>query len=120
MVNQNLFHHTLRIASALALVVAMVTSPIQSSWSSGGSSPAPVHLQRNAHLPPTHSTLPSSKSLAERQVRVKALPSETEEDLIRVARTASWHLDLPLISAPTHEWDLASSGPHGAIHPLRC
>jgi hypothetical protein len=119
MFSRNLFKHGICVTSALALLVAVMTSPIRPSRSNPGLS-YPNYLRRNYSIPPTDSTRPSPTSITSLQVRVKALRSEDEKKLVGTTRLARCPFDLPPHPSLTPPRDLSTVGPLRASHPLRC
>jgi hypothetical protein len=121
MSKRSLLDHAIRIASALALLVAMTTSPLRpfhSSFLRG--EPARSHWASS----PARSTFPTRvvpTSVAMRPVSVKALPSETEEkELNGAARPALHFFDLSGLRT-ANSFKLSTTGDNAhSLHPLRC
>jgi len=118
MSNRSVLDHATCIAFALALPVAVMTSPIRPSRSAGGSVRTP-YLRRNFALPPTHSTRLSATLIASPPDRVKTLSSGNEEEQSRTARPAYDSLELPPPPSLSPARDLTWV-PIRATRPLRC
>jgi hypothetical protein len=120
MVNRPLLHHGIRVATAIALLVAVIISPIRPARSVGGSS-HPVHLRHNFAGPTTHTPRHAVTSVTPRPVRVKALPSENEEEeLSETTWSACCPFDPPPDPSSKPGQALAAFGPDRVTHPLRC
>ena len=90
-------HHIdcIRFLTAVMLTVAVMTSPLRPSHWALGSSHSPK-LARNFAIPKTPSARLSANLTALRSVRIKALPSDSEEEKLASAiRPSGWQLDLP-------------------------
>ena len=114
-------HNTgLRILAALALVVAVLTSPIRpTKWlGAGGERDC---LRRNFALAKV-SPLPCSvKQVPSRLVQVKAIASETdEEEFTGAVRSAVSYFDLHSTPSTKPGRNPISPGLALTIHPLRC
>ncbi len=112
-----------RIATALALVAAVIVSPIRSSKSAGGTS----RLRQNLAISLPKPTPPSMTSVSSPSALVKALASENEgerreneEERTGTACTAFCCFDLLAIYPFKPARNLAASRPIPARHPLRC
>jgi hypothetical protein len=117
----NILNRWICIASALALLAAVMTSPLQPSIDHNAFS-RPGFLRRNFAIPPTRSAFLSLKSVSLRAVSVKAVRSENEDEkLSRAARPAWCSLSLPpsplLSEMPCAP---AANGLARASKPLRC
>ena len=120
MVKGSILNHGIRAASALALLVAVMTSQIRPSRSTCVPS-QPECLRRNFAIPSSHSTRPSAASVSPRAVPVKALPSENnEKELSGTIRPVGCSLDLSAHASPKPARDLTAFGLDRAPHPLRC
>ena len=105
-----------RIATALALVAAVIVSPIRSSKSAGGTS----RLRQNLAIPLPKPTPPSMTSVSSPSALVKALASENEEERTGTVCTAFCCFDLLATYPFKPARNLAASRPIPARHPLRC
>ena len=107
------------IASALALLLAVMTSPIRPSSAAGGY-PRPDCLRRNFAIPPTHSTRLSVTSVTSLSGRVKALRSESEEEVSRTASPPCSPFDSPPPPVSFPLGDLTAFVLIRSTRPLRC
>lgn len=109
------------VASALALLVAVITSPLR-ALSSSGALARSDGFRRNLAIPPTRSASFALKSVTLRTAPVKAVRSETEEEkLSRAACPARYSLGPPAASplrSPART--PAGFGPPRTSQPLRC
>lgn len=121
MVDRKLYNRWICVASALALLVAVMTSPLRPLRINGASSP-PDCLRRNYAIPPTRSISLSLKSISPRAASIKAVRSENEEKrLARLACSAWWSLVLsPSPSLKFLPCVPAVLGPTRASLSLRC
>jgi hypothetical protein len=121
MANSNIPNRYIRVVSALAFIVAVVSSPIR-PLSYGIGSARTGWLSPNVGARSTHSTPVSMTSVPSRPVRVKALPCERddEEKLSTEAGLARPFTDLtpPPALKPAH--DLSAFASDRAPHSLRC
>lgn len=123
MADRNVLNRWICIASALALLVAVMTSPLQPLSSNGGLGLSrPDCLRRDFAIPLTHSATHPLKSLTLRTAPVKAVRSESEEENLSRAAAPSWnHLGLPpSFSHQAPAWAPADLVPTRASQPLRC
>lgn len=121
MSKRSLLNHIIRIASALALLVAMTSSPLRPFQSgflraeSGRShwAGSPFRSSFPARLVPT--------SVVMRPVLVKALPSESEEkELDGASGPVFYFFDLSR-SLTAHSFRPSATGDKTqSLHPLRC
>ncbi len=118
MVNGSVLNPVIRAVSALALLVAVMSSPIRPLRPYGDSPPG--SLRRNFGMPHSHFPRPSAASIAPRAVQVKALTSKTETELSETTRLVGFSLDLSPHSSPNTARGLSASGLDRALHPLRC
>jgi hypothetical protein len=127
MADRNVLNRWICVASALALLVAVMTSPLRPLGSDGALS-RPDCLQRNFATPPTRFATPptrsaslSLKSVTLRVAPVKAVCSENEEQLSKAKCPAWCPLGPPLSSSlKTLAWAPAALGLTRASQPLRC
>jgi hypothetical protein len=122
MASRRVFNYCVRIASAIALFLAVTLSPLRPNPGTGSSrsdfvrsdfARAPVRPAFPPRLVPT--------SVASRQVSVKALRSEgEEEDVAEVIRAASHVFAVPprLSAIPARSFTV--SGGVQLLFPLRC
>ena len=121
---RNVLNDGVRVASALALLVAMMISPLrplQTSFSSLRPDPARAHW---AGMPRRSASIParlSPTSVRTREVSMKALPSEIEEEDLDSALHAEFCF-FTVLSATSAisigELPTGESVP--SLHPLRC
>lgn len=108
------------VISALALLVAVMTSPIRPSRAAGGSSHLGC-LRRNFATPPTHSACPSATSLTSPPGFLKAVRSESEEERRGTESLGCCPFDLSITASSEAIFpDLAAPGHIPASRPLRC
>jgi hypothetical protein len=122
MSSRNIFRHVVCVVSALALLVAVITSPIRPSTLAVRSS-NPDCLGRNVSSQyTTHSSRLSATSVTSPTNRVRALPSDKEEESSEAACLAHYSFDLsPTLSTSRRPArNLADLGPVRAPHFLRC
>ncbi len=120
MSSRDVLNRGICVASALALLVAVMTSPIRPSNLARALS-RPDCLRRNFAIPPTHSTRPSAMSIASPSARIKAVLSEEEEKTGGTTCSACCSSDLPRMpSLKPPAWGPASFGLLQAPRPLRC
>lgn len=113
-------HHGMRIATAIALVMAMVALPIRPAWL-GTRARRPDGLRRVVGVGKTNQAYrPAATSPATRPIQVKALPSQDGEELSCILRSASRPSDHPAVAPPKSQCNLAACGLPQALHPLRC
>jgi hypothetical protein len=113
-------HHAIRLTTALALLAAVMTSPIRPSKAAGGGS-HPDCLRRNFGIPAKADTAHRPASpVPSRVVQVKALSSERRLDL--TGDSARQYVDpaCPSPASPEPERDSTAFRLDRAIHPLRC
>jgi hypothetical protein len=117
MPKQFVLNHVVRLVSALALLAAVMTSPIRPSKAASGTS-QPDYLRRNFGIPRHGSTHRTAVPHTSRVVQVKALSSQTRLDW--TTHPARHHDDLA--RTDSREPRRASSAFHldRAPHPLRC
>jgi hypothetical protein len=119
MSRRTVLKHATRIAAALALLAAVVASPIRPSSMTSGS-PLLQLLPRHFGNPPTHSIRPSVTVAASRSDRVKAVESEDDKVLSRTARPDGFACAPPLSPALTPARESTAPVLHRATRPLRC
>jgi hypothetical protein len=110
----------IRLATALALLAAVMTSPIRPPKASGDGSHVDC-LRRNFGIPAKADTTHRLASTApSRVVQVKALSSESKPDW--TADSARQHVDPACVPPATLEPERHSTtfALGRAIHPLRC
>lgn len=115
-------HHNdcIRFLTAVMLTVAVMTSPLRPSHWALGSSHSPK-LARNFAIPKSRAARLSANLTALRLVRIKALPSDSQEEkLASAVRPSGWQLVLPVPTSPISCGDSAVSLLDRAPHPLRC
>jgi hypothetical protein len=120
MVLRRVLDRVIGIASALMLVVAVLSSPIRPPRSTD-SHARPECLRRNFGLPSKQSypTRPSASSLGSTLVRVKAVTSE-REDVVKLTRRPGHLLHSPPVPHRIHRRAGVAAGLDRAVHPLRC
>jgi hypothetical protein len=121
MAARNIVNRWICVASALAVLVAVMTSPIR-PLTPGDALFHPNCLRRNFGIPPTRSASFSLKSLTQRAAPVKAVRSENEEEKPnRVAYSDGCCLSPPPSSSlKTLAWAPPALGLTPASPPLRC
>jgi hypothetical protein len=107
----------IRVTAALALAVAVLTSPIRPSKASSGAN-LPNYLHSNFGIPHSPSKHLPTSSAASRVIQVKAIPSKQEQkqrsrpgDRLLVPAVADFVAMEPADALRT---------PAPAAHPLRC
>jgi hypothetical protein len=116
MFGRSILKHVLRTATALAVLVGALMPPtrlskLESVCSGSGSVRHDVR---------SSSTRVSVATFSPRSSRVKAVRSESEEELCETARPTSCPIDIPPVVPPKPERDLATPGLDRATYPLRC
>ncbi len=119
MANRSILNHGIRIASVLALLAGVMTSPLRPSRLVAGV-PSPRFHSDNLALPRTVSSRISATWFGSQPLLVKALPAESEEELNRTTGPVWFGLDQPPAVAFKSEWILTASGFDLVFHPLRC
>ena len=120
MFERNVVNHCLRIVSALALTVAMVTSSILVPNPPGGSS-RPDHAHHTFASPVKQSARLNAGSLPSRAGLLKAVPCENEEEVLsEMAHPARGVLDVSPLQGRVISGHLATTGAVQLLHPLRC
>ncbi len=123
MVGRSVLSHCLRIASAIALLVAVTVSPLRPLRSTSGSLRTDVGRSDFASAP-TRMAFPIQvvpTSATSRSVSVKAVRSENEEEEMAgvISRTGDFFIVPPsLRKAPSQ--NLAVRGCTPLLFPLRC
>src|SRR5947209_14578837 len=79
MSSRDILKNGIRVASVLALLAAVLSSPIRPS-TVAGRSPHPNFFRRSFALPPTYSNGPSGPSITSPSTRIKAVRSQNEEE----------------------------------------
>ncbi len=119
MANQRLLNNGIRVAAALALVVAVMSSPIRPMRATNGA--RSDHFLRNFVMPKGGSGHHRSPAPPlSRVLQVKALHAESEDKPRGTAGRATF-LFLPppaLSSFVAHRWDWARNGSRAAPSPL--
>ncbi len=85
---RHFLHRGLRVATAVALLVAVMTSPIRAPRSPGRSA-HPNYLRRNFGMPKAHSSHRRTAPVTSRVVVVKAFQSENADELARTSCSTS-------------------------------
>jgi len=118
MLDRSVLNHVLRtaIATALAALIALMTPPTRLSRLENVCSGSDG-VRCDTKIP---STRVSVASLSPRPMRVKALRSESEEELSGTIRSTSRPIDFPPEVSPKPERDLVTPGLDRATYPLRC
>jgi hypothetical protein len=121
MSDRNILNRGICVASALALLVAVMTSPIRSLCPVNACSRLDC-LRRNFAIPATHPARISLKTVVLRTAPVKAVRSETEEEKLSGTSCPAWCAsDLPPSSSPkAPAWAPATFGLAQSSQPLRC
>lgn len=110
----------IRIASAVALVIAVTAAPVRAPRSAGGSF-RPNYFRRYYAPITTNPVRLAATSVSWCPAApVKALPAETEEDLSGTACPAVYSFDVPTLPTLKPSLNLATSDQVRASHPLRC
>ena len=105
------------VATAAALLVAVMTSPIRSS----DDTLRPDYLRRNFGVPSQDAHRLASKSIPLRTVQVKAVSTANQEKPGRAASPTRRSSDLPHArSLGRPSWDRAGFAPPPGFRPLRC
>jgi hypothetical protein len=123
MVDRIGFNHCVRVVSALALLVAMTTSPLRPFKANSGSD-RPDAVRSNLAGAPKHLSFPTRllpTSVVSRPVSVKALPTSNEEEELDGAS----HPDSDLFDPPHSVCAMPSAKPVPVSnvrspHLLRC
>jgi hypothetical protein len=105
------------IASAIALVVAVVVSPVRPV---PGAAAVPNYLRRNFATPSNHTSGHPAKSVVSGQVRVKAIASKAEEKRPGPNGLVRTSVDITPQLPTKPPRGLAAFGSPRATHPLRC
>ena len=98
------------------MLLAVLTPPTRLSKTENVSSGSDC-VHRNVKI---HATRMSATSFSPRPMRVKAVRSETEEELSGTLRPISCPVDFPPVVSSKPERDLATLGLDQATYPLRC
>lgn len=107
------------VTSALALVLAVMTSPMR-PLSTSGLAFAPNHFSRHFTSAASYPTGQPVKSIGASQLSLKARPSERQEKLSTAIRLVRRSVE-PARTHPTARAPEAPlSGTPSAPHPLRC
>lgn len=117
--------HGIRISCALALLVAVATPPTRTLRSAAERAVSAACLVRGSittsSRTPTNSGRLTATPDSGIAVRLKALPSQNEEeDLNETARHTCAALDSPSALSATAAWETPLPGGMRAVHPLRC
>ncbi|HWE35130.1 MAG TPA: hypothetical protein VG406_01055 [Isosphaeraceae bacterium] len=121
MFDRNSFHRAIRVVAALAVLTAVMTSPIRPAVT--GSAPiVPNYLRRNFAVPPTLSKRVCMPSQALQAAPLKAVRSEGEEEPLGRASCPTWALSGPILSATLRPTVRDPIGPcqSPSSQPLRC
>lgn len=119
MASRTLLSKGVNVAAAIALIVAVLTSPIRHPRRAFLTSPLEC-LRRNFALPQPHTAPSPHVPVKARVVQIKALPSVSEERLSDGGRLDFYILD------PGFSFTIIPVGIQfapsltGVIHPLRC
>ena len=122
MVKRGVGHHCVRIATALALLVTVSSSPLRpfKSSSNGGAVRSIVAFVPAAARAPDAPRLSPTRT-ASRLVWVKALRTETEEEeLTGATSTAAYRLDLPPATCLVFAKVFTATDGVESLYPLRC
>jgi hypothetical protein len=121
MSSRTLLRSGIKLVSSLALLVAVMTSPIRPALSNRHTS-RPDFLRRNFGIPRSTPSRFDSKSITAAPVRFKALLNEgEEEEVVELARLASSVPSSDFPSHPTPARDaIVPLASQGALRPLRC
>ncbi len=111
----NLLKLVARSAIALALVAAMTISPMRP-----GNGFTRTALRRNFAVPAKHHSRVSVSSVPSSPVRMKALSSESEEELHGTISPVCYCTAFNLTPSPKHDRHLKAFGLNRDHHPLRC
>jgi hypothetical protein len=120
MSHQPLLINAIRLASALALLVSVMTSPIRPAPAASGNS-QPDCLRRNFGIPGKAATnhrphVPATSRI----VQVKALSSESRLDWMTLPDRHDADLACPPSASVGTARDSIAFSSDRAIHPLRC
>jgi hypothetical protein len=121
MAQSRFLNRVIGIASALMLVVAVLSSPIRLPRSHGGHV-RPDCLRRNVRLSAKQScpARPTASSLGSAPVRVKAIASESEKDVVKLTCGPGHFLHAPPVLPPIVRPARFAVELVQAVHPLRC
>lgn len=120
MLAESQLNYSVRVVTALALLVAVTTSSIRPQNLAGVNSPAD-HVRRNFASHTEHSARLTAASVPSRLGWVKAVRSEKEEeDLSGTARPADDVFDLCPPQSPIPSGHFSTTGDVPSFHPLRC
>jgi hypothetical protein len=121
MFQRTFLNRAICITAALAVVVAVWSSPVR-PLRMFGSSAHPNYLRRNFAIPPTHAARHCVKSVMVRGAMAKAVRSESEAETLgkAVSRAQSSLNPPPSAHLKTAIRDLAIHGLPPSPPPLRC
>jgi hypothetical protein len=120
--NQDVLNRIVCVASSVALLAAVIVSPIRSTGTTAGSA-RPDRTHRDFVVPLSGSSQTTAKSVPSSPLRVKAISSENEgeDERIEMVGSSSYFVFVP---SPAVSFEparaLAVSGLIHSIHPLRC
>ena len=109
----------IRVATALALLVGVMSSPMRPARTAVGSA-RPHCLRDNVSLPTSQSWPVSVTSVGSRPFQIKALASEGEEELKAATAPSCDSIDPPPLPSSKPPRDLTAFDPVRAPYPLRC
>jgi hypothetical protein len=119
MSKRNVLDRGVCVASALALLLAVMTSPIRPVDTLRTCSP-PNCLRRNFAIPPTHTARHFLKLATLGASLVKAVRSENEEEKLSRASRPAWYFFGLLPSPNASSSKLITPGLIRVSQPLRC
>lgn len=120
MVRQGLSSRCLLVASAVALLVAVISSPLRPTGLSHRAS-CSSFLRRNFAIPPTYSDRLSAKPAPSRIFTIKALPTESEKERESTSVPAYGSPYLPSLTSFGHADRDRAIPIHAPVAcPLRC
>ena len=114
------FKHSVCLGCTVALLVAVMASPIRPMRSAGAS--APNCLRRNFAIPAAKNKLTrvSVRLAVSDPVQIKALASEAEEEPRSMTDAVTRLIALPPTPSIKPAQAMAVKGPSSTLHPLRC
>lgn len=120
MSNRTCLKNGIHVVSSLALLVAVMTSPIRPALLNPHRSPRDF-LRRNFGIPRSTSSRFDTKSISATPVPFKAFINEGEEEVGESARLAGSmpNTDSPAFEAPARDCVFPVLS-RGALRPLRC
>jgi hypothetical protein len=119
MTTRKVLNHCIRLASAFAVLAALLVSPLRLS-KLGDSFSSRDYIHREFVIPKGHSHHHLPVKLVGSTKAIKALPSESRKKPSRTTRPDAPLFDPPFISSPKTDWDPVAFLFDRLTHPLRC